>query len=150
MLVKCYTNNMKSRVYDVANIDKKRKKLKIDAKPMVLLFIVMIIGIIFLSISFLFNIGIIIVISSLYLIFIIPNKLILEFDQEFLIVYDVMDKRECSLIYYEEIKSFYWDKNRQYDYLVLQLIDDSIRKIPCIKKDLVLKTLRLKVLEFYK
>lgn len=141
---------MKSRICSIDSLDEKTKRLKINAKPNLFLVILFLISLFLVIKSYLIYLATIGLISSVYCLVFLPNKIILEFDQNYLIVYDTFDKTECSIVYYDEIKTYKWQTSHSYDNLIITLYDGTIKKIPCIKKNLVLKKLRFKTIEFSK
>ncbi|MBR4421358.1 MAG: hypothetical protein IKS69_02380, partial [Erysipelotrichaceae bacterium] len=61
---------------------------------------------------------------------------LMEFFQDYLVIYNKADKNSCVLIYYDEISSWYytWSANR--DYLYIELENGTVEKIEAFSKTL--------------
>ena len=87
----------------------------IDAKPYFLFVVLIILGII----SYLFSIslfyGTLLIIMSLVVLMFTPKVTLMEFFQNYLVMYNKADKNSCLLIYYDEIVSWYYSKSANRD-----------------------------------
>ena len=108
----------------------------IDAKPYFLFVILIILGII----SYLFSIslfyGTILIIMSIMVLLFTPKVTLMEFFQNYLIMFNKADKNSCILIYYDEVVSWYYTKSANHDYLYIELQDGSTERIETFSKTL--------------
>lgn len=141
---------MKSRVASLEHVHFKSKSKKIDAKPWFLLSFCLIVSFLLLLNKQFIYLAVMLVISSLYCIVAIPSKVILEFGDEFLLIYDQLDKRDCSIIYYDEIENYRWISRKKTDQLVIILHDGTEKITDCIQKQKVLALLKQKTFVFRK
>ncbi|MBQ6560510.1 MAG: hypothetical protein IJL85_06745 [Erysipelotrichaceae bacterium] len=109
---------------------------KIDAKPDWLFIVFIMLGIF----SFTFDVspfyGATLVLTSLCVLLFMPKVHLMEFFQEYLVMFNKADKNSCVLIYYDEISSWYytWSANR--DYLYIELENGTTEKIEAFSKTL--------------
>lgn len=106
----------------------------IDAKPYFLFVILIILGII----SYLFSIsifyGTLLIIVSIVVLLFTPKITLMEFYQNFLVMYNKADKNSCVLIYYDEVVSWYYTKSTNHDYLYIELQDGNTERIETFSK----------------
>ena len=109
---------------------------KIDAKPDWLFIVFIMLGIF----SFTFDVspfyGATLVLTSLCVLLFMPKVHLMEFFQEYLVMFNKADKNSCVLIYNDEISSWYytWSANR--DYLYIELENGTTEKIEAFSKTL--------------
>ena len=105
----------------------------LDAKPYALLYSLFFLGIIIVLFSeYIF--GVAIIFFSAACIIFLPQRVLMEFYDEYMIVYNKASKDDCVLIYYEDVSSWYYKFNVYQDTLEIHLVDDSIQKIPGYSK----------------
>ena len=109
---------------------------KIDAKPDVLFILLILLGLFSFTLHITSFYGITIILTSLCVLLFMPKVRLMEFFQEYLVMYNKADKNSCVLIYYDEIASWYytWSANR--DYLYIELENGSVEKIEAFSKTL--------------
>lgn len=109
---------------------------RIDAKPNIIFLFLMMLG----FLSFLFNIpslyGIMMILTSILAMAYMPRVVLIEFYQDYLVLYNRADKKNCFLIYYEDVVSWHykWGTNR--DYLYIDLKDGSTERLEAFSKTL--------------
>ena len=108
----------------------------IDAKPNFLFSVLIVIGFIsyFSPISFFY--GATIIIFSLIILMFTPRVTLMEFFQNYLIMYNKADKNSCVMIYYDEVVSWYYTWSTNHDYLYIELEDGSVERIEAFSKTL--------------
>ena len=133
----CYTYDMKSKELKTHNLPVDIFPIsKIDAKPEWLFILFIILG----FFSFTYEIsrfyGVAMILTSLCVLLFMPKVRLMEFFQEYLVMFNKADKSSCVLIYYDEISSWYytWSANR--DYLYIELENGSTEKIEAFSKTL--------------
>ena len=108
----------------------------INAKPNFLFCLLIILGIMsyFLDIPFFY--GATLIGLSLVVLIFTPKVTMMEFYQNYLVMYNKADRNSCVLIYYDEVASWHytWSTNR--DYLNIELEDGSVERIEAFSKTL--------------
>ena len=126
---------MKSKELKVYNLPQdEQATMVIDAKPYNLLIGFVIVGILLVlfKISNLYGVGIIIV--GICSIIFLPRTVLIEFFTNYLVLYNMASKDDCCLIYYEDVVSYEYKRGSLKDYLYIELIDGSIKKIEAFSK----------------
>ncbi len=107
---------------------------EINAKPTILFFVLILVGLL----SFLSSIPNIYGITLLYLGFVgisfMPRVVLIEFYNDYLVLYNKADKNTCELIYYDEVESWHYSRGTTKDYLYIDLIDGTQEKIEAFSK----------------
>ena len=133
----CYTYDMKSKELKTHNLPADVIPIcKIDAKPDWLFVLFILLGIFSFTTQISRFYGITLVLTSLCVILFMPKVRLMEFFQDYLVIYNKADKNSCVLIYYDEISSWYytWSANR--DYLYIELENGTVEKIEAFSKTL--------------
>ena len=109
---------------------------RIDAKPNMIFSFLIIVGIIsfFFDISFFY--GITIISISVFAIIFMPRVTLMDFFQNYLVVYNKANKNTCVMIYYDEIVSWHYSWSTNRDYLYIELEDGTIEKVEAFSKTL--------------
>ena len=121
---------MKSKELKTYNLPEDNQVIaSIDAKPNVLFFILIMVGLF----SFLLKIpsayGIILILFSFCGLTYMPRVVLMEFYQEYMVAYNRADKSNCVLIYYEDVLSWHYHRGTQHDYLYIELEDGRSERI---------------------
>ncbi|MBR4470445.1 MAG: hypothetical protein IKS54_03940 [Erysipelotrichaceae bacterium] len=109
---------------------------QIDAKPNFLFVIMIMIGMFSFIASFPKIYGVILIGFSICALIYMPRVLLMEFYNEYLVVYNKADKNNCVLIYYEDITSWYYSRGASHDYLYIELSDGRQEKIDAFSKSI--------------
>ena len=109
---------------------------RIDAKPNMIFSLLIVVGIIsfFFDISFFY--GITIISISVFAIIFMPRVTLMDFFQNYLVVYNKANKNTCVMIYYDEIVSWHYSWSTNRDYLYIELEDGTIEKVEAFSKTL--------------
>lgn len=109
---------------------------KISARPNLLFLILFSIAII----SFFIKIPVIYGISTIAIVLIalafMPSVTLMEFYDDYLVMFNKADKNVCQLIFYDEVTSWYYNWGASHDFLYIQLEDGSVEKIEAFSKTL--------------
>ncbi|MDO4501328.1 MAG: hypothetical protein Q4B60_08695 [Erysipelotrichaceae bacterium] len=120
---------MKSKELKKYNLPEDRILLGIiDAKPNAILFVSFFIGLIFLLFKQ-YVWGAIICGYAMMLMTFLPGKVLVEFYEEYLVLYNHANKNDCDMIYYDEVVKWRYNYGISYDELTITLIDDSNRSV---------------------
>ncbi|MCI6272067.1 MAG: hypothetical protein MR601_03860 [Erysipelotrichaceae bacterium] len=130
---------MKSKVIKQRNIPQYPIVLKtVRVKPMFLIFLLIVVGVFIVffndSISM---IGVLMVVTGLFCLLILPDVKIIEYTDEYAIVYNCREKDDCKLIYWDDILSWQYKWKTDRDELVIELVDHSIETVYSFKKSTI-------------
>lgn len=100
----------------------------LDAKPVPFLLIVMGVGFVLLINKLVIFGCALFFLGAACLIF-LPNRKLIEFYDDCMIIYNKARKDECCIVYYDDVKSWEYRMSVSDDELVLILADDSIQKV---------------------
>lgn len=133
---------MKSKELKTYNLPKDDMVVaQIDAKPNSLFIFVILIGVL----SFVFKLpvayGVTMIIVSLCAIAYMPRVVLMEFYQDYLVLYNRADKNNCVLIYYDEVSSWYYSWSANRDYLYIELENGNVEKIEAFSKTIFESTM---------
>ena len=126
---------MKSKELKIYNLPEDSQVIaQIDAKPNFLFTITILMGLF----SFMMNIpssyGVILILVSLYGLTYMPRVVLMEFFNEYLVIYNKADKSKCVLIYYEDILSWHYSRGARHDYLYVELVDGRTERVEAFSK----------------
>lgn len=109
---------------------------RIDAKPNLIFTLFIILGILsfFFNISFFY--GAALILLSINAMIFMPKVTLIEFFQDYFVIYNKADKNRCVMIYYDEVSSWYYSWSTNRDYLYIELEDGSIERIEAFSKTL--------------
>lgn len=105
----------------------------IEAKPMALLLIIMAIGFGLMLIKQ-YIVGISLFLFGAACLIFLPNRRIIEFYDDYMILYNKARKDECNVVYYDDVKSWEYKTRVSMDELVITLNDDTIQKVDAFSK----------------
>lgn len=125
---------MKSKEIMVHNLPYNRAIIAdVDAKPFPLLFSSMLLGGFLIALS-LTAYGIALIALSVMTLAFLPNVVLIEFSEDYLVIYNKVDKRNCTMVYYDEIVFWTYNRGIREDELSIELSDGSVEKINCFSK----------------
>lgn len=128
---------MKSKELKTYNLPNEIAPLSaINAKPSLLFLLLIVVGIvaIILKIQIIYCVSMI-VIGVVCLLF-MPKITLIEFYNDYFVMYNRADKTKCVLIYNNEVKSWYYSWSTKKDELVVELEDGTIEKIEGFSKSI--------------
>lgn len=115
---------MKSKALKSYHLPTERDVLySFDAKPYSLLLIAAVVSLFFAIEGSYFLLGVICLFSCIFALVILPNRLLLEFSEHYVVVYHRINKNDCMLVYYEDILEYSLEKNKREDTLSFLLKD---------------------------
>lgn len=120
---------MKSKELKTYNLPEDRVVLSyIDAKPVMGIFLIFVLGGILLVYQQYFMGGAI-VLMSLGAMFLLPSRKLIEFYSDYLVLYNHANKDVCEMIYYEDVVSWQYAYGVAFDKLNFKLVDNSIHSV---------------------
>lgn len=108
---------------------------EINAKPTVLFLLITFVGFVslfFNSVPKVFSITITIV--GFICVCLMPRVVLIEFYNDYMVLYNKADKNTCEIIYYDEVESWYYNRGTTKDYLIINMMDGSSTKIEAFSK----------------
>ena len=118
---------MKSQKIRIRNLPQDRKIYhKIQLKPITAIFLLLVLGffVMFMK-SYLIYIGLLIILIAVFALFVMPDKILCEFTDDYLVLYNDRDKERCNMVYYEDIVSWQYEWHANCDQVVFNLVDGS-------------------------
>lgn len=98
----------------------------VHVKPTAIIIGVLIMGSAFLFLNSKFTfVGIVMVLISLFAIFVMPDKAICTFRDDYVILYNEREETRCNMVYYDEVVSWQYEWYPTMDKLVFNLVDGS-------------------------
>ncbi len=107
---------------------------QIDAKPTFLFGIMITFGLFSLMMQIPKAYGIILILFSLAGLIYMPRVVLMEFYNDYLVVYNKADKNKCVLIYYDEVLSWYYSRGTNHDYLYIELEEGKQERVEAFSK----------------
>lgn len=107
----------------------------IDAKPSFILFLIFIIGLVLVVVRQ-YSVGIVVTLLATISYIALPSRVLMEFYQSYLVLYNHANKNDCEMIYYDEVVKWRYVYGINYDYVELILVDDSTHTIDAFSRSL--------------
>lgn len=107
----------------------------VDAKPSFILFLIFIIGLVLVVIRQ-YSVGIVVTLLATISYVALPSRVLMEFYQNYLVLYNHANKNDCEMIYYDEVVKWRYVYGINYDYVELILVDDSTHTIDAFSRSL--------------
>jgi membrane-bound ClpP family serine protease len=126
---------MRSKELKTHNLPGENQVLaQIDAKPNFLFMILILMGVAFFIFDHTNPYGVFVTIVAVIAMIYMPRVVMMEFYQDYLVMYNKADKTNCVLIYYDEVASwtYVWGANR--DFLLVELSDGNEEIIEAFSK----------------
>lgn len=127
---------MKSKELKRYNINPENKcNSSLDAKPYFVLIAFVCIGFVIDVLgSTLFGLGL--AFFGLSVLLLLPSRKLIDFHDEYMILYNKANRLECCVVYYEEVKSWEYKMSIYSDVLTITLEDDSVQRVDGYSKTL--------------
>ena len=131
---------MRSKVLKTRNVPKNVAVIKrVTLKPIFLLSIPIVISAAILVFTSITILGISLLGLTSFFFFILPNHVLIEFTEEFLVLYNRKSKDECTLIYWDEIMNYEYQSNTTgADILSITLIDNTVYTSECFSRNSII------------
>ena len=126
---------MRSKELKSYNLDSGKTVIReLSTKPYVGLVTVVIVGIIISFTKLPIVYGATLIVVGLMVLFIFPNRVLVEFFDDFMVLYNRAEKNDCMIIYYDEIVSWWYVRGISLDELCIELEDGTIEKVNAYSK----------------
>lgn len=107
----------------------------IRVKPKVILYLLMLIGIVLLFVySYYAIIGAILIVIATFSLLVLPDHDLVRFTKDYLVLYNNRDRSMCSLVYWDEIVNWRYERHSTNDYLVISMVDGSSQNVEMFSK----------------
>ena len=122
-------DHMKSKELKTYNLPEDRVLLaNIDAKPNGVILLVFVFGLLLVAFKqYVWGVSIAVLASCAS--FVLPNKVLIEFYQDYMVLYNHASKFTCEIIYYDDVVVWNYDFGITYDTLTIKLVDDSTHNV---------------------
>lgn len=122
-----YNTDMRSQVIRIRNLPSdKIIRHTVHVKPTVLMGIFLLAGVTILFMKpYLLMAAVIMILLALFSLFIMPDRKLCDFTDDYLVLYNQADRDRCFLIYWEDIVSWRYEWHPSLDQLVIVLVDGS-------------------------
>lgn len=106
---------------------------RIDAKPYELLAILVFIALV-ISLNDHWYFGGGFAFFGILIFVVMPNRLLIEFTDEYLVLYNHVNSADCMIVYYDDVVSWRYNVGFKEDELIITLSDGSTQKIEAFSK----------------
>ncbi len=135
---------MKSKTLRIRNIPMEPPVIEsICVKPTIFLMGMVVFGamLAMLHIEWMY-LGVLIIGIAIFSLVVLPDRKLLEFTYDFMILYNCKDRELCKIVYWDEILSWQvlWRAKR--DILEIELVDNSVELLDIVAKGRVITFLR--------
>ena len=118
---------MKTQRIRIRNIPEDRSVThRVRVKPVILLIAMLLLGIfMFFMKPYLMMASLTMILLALFSLFVMPDRILCEFTDKYMILYNEHDRVHCWMIWYEDIVSWQYEYHRGSDLLAVTLVDGS-------------------------
>lgn len=99
-------------------------------------------GFLFAGTSALSVLGMLMLVTSIYSICMLPDRLLMQFTPAYAVLYNQRDRNSCSIVYWNEITNWQYEYHRANDRLVFYLVDGSKQEVDIYSKRLVTRMMK--------
>ncbi len=126
---------MKSKALKTDNLPENREvTYRINAKPFITLGLLLAAGTALAFYPGYVYVGVTMVAISIFALAFLPSRVLLEFSDDYVVVYHRVNQQECELIYYDEIVSYQYVRKAHNDYLIFELENGETIRVSCFGK----------------
>ncbi len=136
---------MKSQYIKIRNIPEEERKsaTTIRVKPWYLLFVLLFLA--FFSMlmkAYLLVLGAATFILTLFALLVMPDRILIQFMKDYMVLYNRADRDECTMIYYDEIVSWYYEYHRNSDLVVIEVLNFETQSVDMFSKRILRRYMR--------
>ena len=127
---------MKSQMIKTRNLpDWTHQPHMIHVKPVAFLTLVGLAGIaLFVSGTVWVGVGLILSITSVFALLMMPDRILIQFTPDYMILYNHRERETCTVIYWEDLVNWQYEFHPNYDTLSCFLTDGSVQRIDLYAK----------------
>lgn len=136
---------MKSQVIKVKNLKEWASPPKqIRVKPNGFLTVVGIAGVAMMFLkTYLAGLGLCVVTVSVFALLLLPDRILVEFTPQYIVMYNQKDEEMCTIIYYDEILEWHYEWHATCDKFAITLIDGTSESVDMYSKRCVLRSMHM-------
>lgn len=125
---------MKTKEIKRYNLPNERIVLsRIDAKPYELIILVILVAV-FVAYRSQWLYGSFFALLSIIILIVLPSRLLIEFTNDYLIIYNKGNSADCYIVYYEDIVSWKYIGGFKEDELIINLVDGTSLELEAFSK----------------
>ena len=121
---------MKSQSIKIRNLpnDQTQVTRTVNVKPVLFLLFLLVLGIIMVVLrAYLFVGGLFLIGLALFAILVMPDRILCQFTDRYLVLYNCRERDECNILYWDEIVSWQYEWHASSDRLVISMVDGSVQ-----------------------
>lgn len=137
---------MRSQYIKIRNLDPfvVKTAYTIRVKPWWLLWVIFFSGVVLVTFrSYTAGIALPLLILTLFCLFVMPDRILVQFTPDYMIMYNRQDKNEATLIYYDEIVQWQYEYHRSSDTFVVTLKDGSSQSVDMFAKYAISRPMKM-------
>ena len=78
--------------------------------------------------------GVILILVSIFSLLMLPDRFLIQFTPDYMILYNHRNMDECTIVYWDDIVTWQYEYRKGVDVLVLSLVDGSTQSIELYSK----------------
>ena len=136
---------MKSQAIKVRNLpETDTAPYSVHVKPVAALAVMGLAGIgLLFSRSVLSGIGVIMIMISVFALLMMPDRILLQFTPDYLILYNHRNSGMCTIVYWDDIVTWQYEYHKGFDVLVLSLVDGTSQSIELYSKRPIIRFMNM-------
>lgn len=140
---------MKSKTLKIRNIPKEPPIIAtVRVKPTSQLIVLTFIGAIFFMFSEMLSyFGLVIICVCSFCLLVMPDRKLIEFTHDFIIIYNCKDRDDCNILFWEDILTWQYIWRADKDELEIELVNHTKENIECFSKSTIVPLLRAYIKE---
>lgn len=136
---------MRSKVLKIRNLPRDMQVLnEVKVKPISSLCFLFVVAVLltFTKTSWAI-VGVVLLSIVLFAFLVMPDRCLMQFTEEYLILYNCKDRDECYLIYWNEILHWRYIRRNDEDTLWIELVDGHIEMIECYNRSRIISYFKI-------
>lgn len=128
---------MRSQYIKIRNIPEAviKSARTVRVKPWGLLIGLFLLGSVLIAVrSYTLGVAVPIMVLTLFSMVAMPDRILVQFASDYLIMYNRQDRSECTILYWDEILSWQYEYHRSSDLLVVELTDGRTESVDMYSK----------------
>ncbi len=89
------------------------------------------------------GVGVVLILVSVFSLLMLPDRNLIRFTPDFLVLYNHRNAEMCTIIYWDEIVNWQYEYHKNADRLVLSLVDGSSQSIELYSKRPIIRYMNL-------
>lgn len=119
---------MRSKLININELPIEKNQIVINAKPNLLLIFLIAFSLLLFNFGQLIYVGLGIGITCIYALIFLPKRTLMIFRENYMIIYNTVERDNCHMLYYDEIITWQYEKHRDNDLLIIELTNGKVYK----------------------